>query len=58
LAQEDFKDPKLKWTKVVELDKDGYSAVVHRRPLEGDSKGCNMIRADLKFKDAKVDWYN
>ena len=59
LASEDYKDPKKKWTKVVSLnkEKDGYSATVHRRPLEGNFKGCNMIRADLKYKNAKVDWY-
>jgi hypothetical protein len=42
----------------VELKKDSFSAIVHRRPLEGDTKGCNMIRADVKYKNAKIDWYN
>ena len=58
LASEDFNDPKLNWTKILELKKDGYSAVVHRRPLEGDTKGCNMMKAELKYSDAKIDWYN
>ena len=31
---------------------------MHRRPLEGDTKGCNMIRSDIKYKNVKLDWYN
>ena len=59
LAQEDFNNPKLKWTKVTVLnkEKDGYSGTVHRRPLEGDTKGCNIMRADIKYKNVKIDWY-
>lgn len=58
LAAEDFNDPKLNWTKILNLKKEGYSATVHRRPLEGDTKGCNMIRAEIRYTDAKVDWYS
>ena len=49
----------MKWTKVLTLDKwkKGYSAVVHRRPLEGDSKGINMIRIDIKYANTKKEWY-
>ena len=58
LAAEDFNDPKLKWSKVVEMknDKDGFSGYAYRRPLETGS-AATMIMSEMRYIGVKKERY-
>jgi hypothetical protein len=54
LIKEDVNDPKYGWYKSLEQkDKDGYSAVVHQRPVEGKTLNvarCQSVTKNVKFE--------
>jgi hypothetical protein len=54
LIMEDVNDPKHGWYKSLEQkDKDGYSAVIHQRPVEG--KTLNVARNQSILKNMKME---
>ena len=55
LSKEKFDDPSSKWTKITDLfSKDKYKAVIHRRPIEGDSRGGSMLKMDMVFYKTSI----
>jgi hypothetical protein len=36
------------------LKKDGFKAVVHRRPIDGDARGTSMVKMNIIFKKTTV----
>lgn len=36
---------------------DTFEVVGHRRPIAGDTRGCSMMKMDLRFKNTKLSHY-
>ena len=58
LAAEDFNDPKLKWTKVIDMknEKDGFTGYAFRRPLETGSS-ATMMMTEMRYMGIKKEWF-